>query len=360
MINNLVSIIITTCNRCEILPRAIESVMNQTYSNIEIIIVDDASIDNTEYIVRNFMNIDSRIKYIKNTIQSGANVSRNKGIQYAKGRFIAGLDDDDEFLPQRIELLINNYDDSFAFITSHNLLIEDGVEQLVKIPNIVSIEDMLTNNTLMNQALVEKSRFQEVGYYDIGFSACQDYDMWMRLMIRYGKVKVIDDITQIIHCASSINRISTNSKAKFKGYFKFYKRYKYLMNKFHRQQHLFRIYGIRVNMPYTHLPIKFLEKKLINSSIKQLSIYGSGVVFESLYPLIKSLGIKINYIIDSNIQFEPKTKYGINIVTLVQALEKGEDTFLIASAASYNEIQKLIQEKVKLYQINENINIISL
>ncbi len=360
MINNLVSIIITTCNRCDILPRAIESAINQTYNNLEIIIVDDASTDCTEHIVRNLMIMDKRIKYIKNNIRSGANVSRNKGIQSAKGRFIAGLDDDDEFLPQRIELLVHNYDDSFAFITSHNLLIEDGVKQFVKIPNIVSIEDMLTNNTLMNQALVEKSRFQEVGYYDIGFSACQDYDMWMRLMLKYGKVKVIEDITQIIHCSSNINRISTNSKTKFRGYFKFYKRYKYLMNRFHRQQHLFRIYGIRVNQSYTYLPIKFLEKKLLNSGIKQLSIYGSGIVFESLYPLIKALNIKINYLIDSNIKLEQKTKYGINIVTLVQALEKGENTFLIASAASYNEIQKSIQEMANVYQLNENINIISL
>ncbi len=118
----LVTIIITTYNRCKLLPRALKSAINQTYSNIEIIVVDDASNDYTTQIVQEYLLNDTRIKYIKNENRSGANMSRNKAILAAKGTFIAGLDDDDEFLPDRIRLLVKNYDPSYAFVTSLNII----------------------------------------------------------------------------------------------------------------------------------------------------------------------------------------------------------------------------------------------
>ena len=227
----LVSVIITTCNRCELLPRAIDSVINQTYKNIEIIIVDDGSTDKTPEVIKNYQKEFSNIIYIRNVSSSGANVSRNKGIKIAKGKFIAGLDDDDEFMPNRIELLVENYDEKFAFITSNDEYIRESEFIISKKKEVINLEDTLQNNTIGNQALIEKKRLFEVGIYDEKLTACQDYDMWMRLILEYGSVKVIRDVTQKIYVDNIIQRISNNNRNKLRGYFNFYKKYEQYMTK---------------------------------------------------------------------------------------------------------------------------------
>jgi len=98
----LISCVIPTHNRQELLKRAIESVITQTYKNLEIIVVDDASQDNTESVVNEYIKRDSRIKYYKNNKPLGVSGARNVGIQAAKGEFIAFLDDDDEWSERKI------------------------------------------------------------------------------------------------------------------------------------------------------------------------------------------------------------------------------------------------------------------
>ena len=97
----LVSVIIPTRNRAKFLARAIESVLKQKYSKIECIVVDDASMDNTKEAVLAFN--DSRILYLRNKVRIKASGSRNRGIKAAKGHYIAILDDDDEWLPDKIK-----------------------------------------------------------------------------------------------------------------------------------------------------------------------------------------------------------------------------------------------------------------
>jgi len=97
----LVSCIIPTYNRANFVERAIQSVLNQTYKNIEVIVVDDGSEDNTKEVVLSIK--DERIKYIRLHRNFGAAFARNVGIANANGDFIAFLDDDDYFLPEKIE-----------------------------------------------------------------------------------------------------------------------------------------------------------------------------------------------------------------------------------------------------------------
>ena len=97
----LVSVIIPTHNRADLVPLAIQSVLQQTYTNLECIVVDDASTDNTEETVRTI--IDERIIYLRHENNKHASAARNTGIKYARGEFIAFLDDDDEWLPTKLE-----------------------------------------------------------------------------------------------------------------------------------------------------------------------------------------------------------------------------------------------------------------
>ena len=110
--NELVSIIMPSYNTGNFIKETIDSVINQTYSNWELIIVDDCSNDNTEEVVNNIK--DKRIKWMKNEVNSGAAVSRNKALKVANGRYIAFLDSDDLWKKDKLEKQIrfmkeNNY-----------------------------------------------------------------------------------------------------------------------------------------------------------------------------------------------------------------------------------------------------------
>lgn len=100
--SGLVSVIMPSYNTAEYISESIASVRKQTYTDWELIIVDDCSADNTDEIVKPFLS-DKRIKYIKNETNSGAAVSRNRALREAKGKWIAFLDSDDLWLPVKLE-----------------------------------------------------------------------------------------------------------------------------------------------------------------------------------------------------------------------------------------------------------------
>ena len=102
----LVSIITPVYNAERFLSDTIKSVQNQTYKNWEILLIDDCSKDNSAQIIKEFLKYDNRIKYIKLKKNSGASVSRNEGIRNAKGRFIAFVDSDDVWKPEKLEIQI--------------------------------------------------------------------------------------------------------------------------------------------------------------------------------------------------------------------------------------------------------------
>lgn len=101
MMSGLVSIIMPSYNTAAYIKRSIESVIAQTYTDWELIIVDDCSADNTDEVVSQFR--DERIRYLKNEKNSGAALSRNRALREARGRWIAFLDSDDIWMPQKLE-----------------------------------------------------------------------------------------------------------------------------------------------------------------------------------------------------------------------------------------------------------------
>ncbi len=103
----LISVVLPTFNRKRLLPRAINSVLNQTYKNLELIIIDDGSTDNTEEIVKAYS--DTRIRYCKQKLNRGGSAARNAGIKLAKGELISFQDSDDEWLPEKLERQVRKF-----------------------------------------------------------------------------------------------------------------------------------------------------------------------------------------------------------------------------------------------------------
>ena len=125
--NSKVSVITASYNCAKFIEESIKSVLNQTYDNLELIIIDDCSTDNTDEIIKKYLS-DQRIRYLKNEKNSGAAVSRNYALREAKGKWIAFLDSDDLWLPEKLELQVNfmkyhNYNFSY---TSYEEIDENG------------------------------------------------------------------------------------------------------------------------------------------------------------------------------------------------------------------------------------------
>lgn len=194
-----VSVIIPTYNRANLLKRAIASVLNQKFEDFELIVVDDASSDNTPRVVESIN--DGRIRYIRLKKNSGGPVARNTGIKKARGRFIALLDDDDEWLPNRLELQIRKFeelDSEFGVVyggfyyVSH----QDGRTLGERVPeyrgdiyNKLLKENFIGSPTL----LIRKKCFKKVGLFDPKLSSSQDWDMWLRIA-KYYKFDYVDKI----------------------------------------------------------------------------------------------------------------------------------------------------------------------
>lgn len=107
-----VSVIIPTYNRVDVISRAAQSVLDQTVSDFELIIVDDQSSDSTEEEVRKLQDKDERVRYIKHKENRGGSSARNTGISQARGEYLAFLDSDDEWLPEKLEKQLNLFENS--------------------------------------------------------------------------------------------------------------------------------------------------------------------------------------------------------------------------------------------------------
>jgi glycosyltransferase involved in cell wall biosynthesis len=206
-----VSVIMPAYNVERYITEAIKSVLNQTYQNYEIIVVDDGSIDNTRQVLDEFLSSkgfqieetngrntqyairNTRIRYFYQQNQGPA-VARNRGVREANGEYIAFLDADDLWLPQKLEKQMNKFkkDSEYGLIHTNRIRIDlNGNPQLTKqrvIPEGQIFEELLKGNFICcSSVLVKKSCFDVVGLLDESkeVNKAEDYDMWLRIAYRY-------------------------------------------------------------------------------------------------------------------------------------------------------------------------------
>ncbi len=185
-----VSVIVPTFNRASVLPRAIESVLNQTYDDFELIIVDDASTDDTESVVTNFDR--DEINYIKLQENKGANAARNRGIHEAHGEFISFLDSDDEYLPHRLETSVNvlkQSSDSIVGVFHSYEYVQDGeIQNISHVPKKkVELKDLISENLIggLSCTMFRSKVIKEIGGLDESLPSSQDYDLYLRIAQNY-------------------------------------------------------------------------------------------------------------------------------------------------------------------------------
>lgn len=229
-----------THNRAGLLPRAIESVLNQTYKNIELIVVDDGSTDNTQVILKKYADSDKRFKFFTHEQPKGACAARNLAIMKSSAEFITGLDDDDCFKENRIEEFINSYHPKYSFLCSgYQVITTTSSELIYKKQRRISFKKILHSNIVGNQCFTERKRILNAGCFDENLPAWQDYDLWIRLMRLYGSSKRIASNSYVIDKSHSHERITKNRKKISAAYSYFLKEHReYQNNNFRKSLHL--------------------------------------------------------------------------------------------------------------------------
>jgi len=218
----LVSVIIPTYNRAGLVGRAIQSVLDQTYQNFEIITVDDASTDDTEKVVRNFE--DSRIRYVRLNGNRGAPFARNYGVKIANGQYISLLDSDDYYLPDKLALQVEALrTDSDAGLVYSNILEErNNIKGRIRYDPKTFESGYLFENILLRNIhcrlptwLIKRECFLSIGGFDEELPMLQDRDFIVRFSCRYKLLVVPLPVAVVVFHKDT--RIS-NASAEVKEY----------------------------------------------------------------------------------------------------------------------------------------------
>jgi glycosyltransferase involved in cell wall biosynthesis len=192
-----VSVIVPTWNRASLLGAAIESVLAQSYRDLEVVIVDDGSVDATESLVRHYRETDARVRYVAQE-HRGISAAMNTGIRESRGRYIARIDSDDQWLPELLETEVAVLESrpeiglvysKGQWAKSDLTPLWDTVGHAPHFPGPTkndTLRSMLWGDPTCNiTVVVRRECFDRAGLFDESMAASEDWDMWLRTSVYY-------------------------------------------------------------------------------------------------------------------------------------------------------------------------------
>lgn len=187
--NPKISVIMSAYNAEKFIEEAVESILRQTFTDFEFIIIDDASSDKTPSILRNFSYKDPRIKIITNEKNLGLTKSLNLGIENSRGEYIARMDADDISFPERFEKQVKFLDENkeTGVVGAWAKVIDEEGKEIdefdyEEIDSQTVRKELIKSNVIIHPlAMIRKSVLEKVGGYDESFQYAQDYDLWFRI-----------------------------------------------------------------------------------------------------------------------------------------------------------------------------------
>ncbi|WP_026506357.1 glycosyltransferase family 2 protein [Butyrivibrio sp. MC2013] len=210
----LVSVIITTYKRpVDVLMRGVRSVLDQTYDNLELIIINDHPDEESSLEISSALSAlgDDRICYYVNESNSGACYSRNRGIRMSKGEYIALLDDDDSWEPDKLERHLPFFDDPQVAMVygGMNYYSNNRVRRFypyIKDDDI--FPEIVGGNAIggCSVPVIRRSILDEVGMFDEAFPSCQDLDLWIRICKDHKVTSINECLTNYYYSDEAITR----------------------------------------------------------------------------------------------------------------------------------------------------------
>lgn len=197
MMTPMVSVVVTTYNYGRFLPFALDSVLEQTFDDLEVIVIDDGSTDNTQQVIQPYLR-DRRVRYfLRNHL--GVVTAKNTGIKLARGPYVAFLDADDIWMPAKLERQLELFqaDPELGVVyTRRQLIDEEGHELVHEQPKFyrgMVLEPLFrTNFVCFSSALVARRVFDTVGLLNLAYAPSEDYDLWLQIA-RHFRFDYVDD-----------------------------------------------------------------------------------------------------------------------------------------------------------------------
>ena len=202
-----ISIVVPSCNRPDLLARLMSSIAAQTYSNYEVVVVNDGSSDQVGYaaIIDRFSMIMA-VRYFRNPRNMGAQFSRNRGVYEARHDWIAFVDDDDEWLPEKLEkqaALLASSPGSVGLVYSWaDGVLEDGsVKHRYRSSHRGPVLEALLDACFIPSptVVIRRSALEKAGSFDESLPSCQDWDMWTRVAAAGFAVDLAEEVLAIHH-----------------------------------------------------------------------------------------------------------------------------------------------------------------
>ncbi len=202
----LISIIMAVYNAEKTIEYAIDSVLNQTYPNFELLVINDCSTDGTAELVSSIMAKDCRVRLISNEKNSGVSCTRKNGLNEAKGAWIAILDSDDAWAPEKLEkqIALQKKMNAELLFTGSAFMDSDGhaIDWYLHAPERVTYRQLLKQNVLSNSsALVRKELYAK--YYAIGDKMHEDFAIWLGILKEGREAYGVDEPLLIYRIAKS-------------------------------------------------------------------------------------------------------------------------------------------------------------
>ena len=242
-VSPVVSVIIPVYNRGRLLRRAIVSVLSQTFQAFELIIVDDASPEDLRSVVGEFK--DARIRYIRHEHNLGGAAARNTGISHSKAEFIAFLDSDDEWLPDKtvrqLETLRKDSSAAACFCLWNNF--NDDTLKLGRDVGPKELHNLLPRLLARNclgptsGVMIRRSCFNVISDFDVGIKQSQDWDLWLRIVSRF-PIVACNEVLLRYHVHSQ-GRISKNIANTAESHYKMWKKFERLFTEYPRSASIF-------------------------------------------------------------------------------------------------------------------------
>ncbi len=184
-----VSVVIPTFNRAQKVVRAISSVLSQTFTDVEIIVVDDGSTDGTKKEVEQF---DDFVTYVAHSSNLGVSAARNTGIKVSGAPLVAFLDSDDHWLPEKLAAQVGFFDEHPEAVAcqTEELWIRNGRRVNPMKKHLKPSGDIFEPSLKLclvspSAVMLKRSLLDEVGFFDEDLPVCEDYDLWLRISCRY-------------------------------------------------------------------------------------------------------------------------------------------------------------------------------
>jgi glycosyltransferase involved in cell wall biosynthesis len=221
----LVSVVIPTRDRMHFLMRAVDSVLKQSQGDLELTIVDDASQDGTAAYLVQLQRNDARVQSVRNDVARGGAGARNQGIAASRGQWIAFLDDDDEWLPGKLQRqlqMLQSAPSAVACSCDFIMRYSSGRSKMVRVTQHATLQQLLFQNELGSASLCMCSStvLKSIGGFDTNLPSAQDQDLWARLR-QQGDVVVCSE-PLVLYSAHGGRRITNDMQAQYLGARRYY------------------------------------------------------------------------------------------------------------------------------------------